>query len=39
MKWEAVWNPLAQAGLGFQSIEKVNKAILRKWLWMMGGSR
>ena len=36
MKWETICNPLAQGSLGIQSIEKVNKALLGKWLWRMG---
>ena len=37
VKWETVRTPLAQRGLGIRLIEKVNKAVLGKWLWRMGG--
>lgn len=36
MKWDLVWQPIAQGGLGICSIVKVKKALLEKWLWRVG---
>ena len=36
VKWDFVSKTLAQGGLGIHSIEKVNKALLGKWLWRVG---
>lgn len=33
VKWEVVYNPIALGGLGIQSIKKMKKALLGKWLW------
>lgn len=40
VKWELVWQLITQGGLGIRSTEKVNKALLGKWLWRAreGGS-
>lgn len=33
VKWDLVCQPIANGGLGICSIDKVNKALLGKWLW------
>ena len=36
VRWETVCSPISQGGLGVRLIEKVNKALLGKWLWRVG---
>ena len=36
VQWENVCKPLSKGGLGIRSVEKVNKALLGKWLWRVG---
>lgn len=36
VRWEIVCKPIAQGGLGIRSGDKVNKALLGKWLWRLG---
>lgn len=38
VRWDLVCKPIEQGGLRIQSIEKVNKALLGKWLWRIGES-
>lgn len=35
VRWEIVCKPIAQGGLGIHSGDKVNKALLGKWLWRL----
>ena len=37
VRWNIVCKPIAQGGLGVRSIDKVNLALLGKWLWRVGG--
>ena len=38
VRWDLICKPTEQVGLGIRSIEKVNKALLGKWLWRIGES-
>ena len=33
VKWDLGYQPNASGGLGIRFIDKVNKALLGKWLW------